>query len=1052
MDMLAWTGEAAFVDGLVEAGLISTDEKRHVLRIMSKYTGKCAGQPGSGGGGILKGSPDLLQQPSLKDIVEGAFRKAGYDHLMKLGIDELPRKGRGELMNAPDEVVKALRRIAVAAGVPPDKHQWLLSDMRTFFDTISKLSIPTNLRPTLTVNGTENRLDTLRMRMAIARAKSEQHIYVGFSPDSFKTFAPIWLLEEMEAERKQGDLPPGRLLYLLPSMTLELANRIVPGIVQGSAAESYYLSNPPDVGVIQSGITAEKLEEEMTKRIVFCPYSMLPQKKNGVKIFERLMECEHPFSILAADEAPMAGGGKEWTQALHSLILGIPDLYKQGNILLMSGTPGQGRLWRLRNQMELLESPPEDWDGSGSEKRVANNPKELRRRMARRMVNPDNREAWQEDIDFAPYELTEREMALQRTVVRNTSFTHQEKYQLCMRAIHSPGLVGNDPTIPCSFEAWLKAKLEEDLQQHRAVLIVEHHQRKGMLEGKKGEEDEASLLANRVKAISEACGTPAMPVHFHVIHGGIKEGRKRDAIYKDVEKAAKNQHKAVLLGHSGCLKLGKHFPSVDSIICCDPPWALDDVYQVLKRVRRRGKDARGVAFSASGTVQEGTLLHATHEQSALDECLYGSGSATDADMQRMLAEDEELNSDDIAAYLDSPEQHEARLGRWLHNAGAHGCREFWEQNVGDFRRRLAEAPVTASGDPDRCLAALIADLEKRKLLTPGNYLYTDSQGGSIDRMLREAQPNDARKPIWMDPVRSMLDDGRNRLALGESQPGAIEGTPVDLIGLIRAGKMERESQDAVILRGLEQMHMHVPEDGELHFTERVDSIIGAVRALKLGGSLIIPIPREACTKKEFEAFIREALPCFGLSVKTSLSGEVQSTDNEHDGPSRMFVAIAIKNNDGSIPVGDQEHRDQLVRVLEPSSLKFTHMAFWSDDDKRERSRLENERRQRQLPHALMHNEFKTGMRHFGSELGTAARALQITQLRALQTEVSYIRSLASGPEEFKDKIVSLKSEFAERGIEYMPYMSLRNQIACRLTSYPEDLFFPYDSQWNAPAQ
>lgn len=1050
----AYLGPSQLMDYLVSTGQIEPHERLHVLRYISRYLGECVPPPG-GGGGILVAGPEILQHQSVYPVARRLLRREIYQRLIDRGGDD-PRTHDQSLSNAGTSAQQILEDIARAVGVEKERHASLFGDLKTYFEQAAALQMPAHMTSSIALpDGSTQILDSWRNRIAVMETMRQRHLYVGSAPGSIKTIIPFWFHERMKAQRMAQGERSGRVLYLGPLEAInELPNRIQPGSAPGKQGQSYYLQDAPGVGVIRGGICNAELEERLKKEVVFFSTSMLHRARGGSRLYERLLECEEdPFTLLVVDEAHFFQGDEIWTRIARELIHGISGLFERGNILFLSGTPATSSLLGLRVQLELLEPIPEGFAEGGSRSRVRNggglSPHVLRN-QAERLLVIDQPDGWLDQVTPAPYELSREEHAILRMIVQDNTLTHQEKLHRCLLTIRDPALVSGNPDMSSSFQTWHRLQLEEYLSQHDSIIIAEHMQSDRVLRAGKNDSDDAAaaLFHHKVQEYCEAWAQSpgGRPVRFHCIHGKDKGTTDRHRAFRDLT-AAKQTHefRTVIVGQSGCFSHGIDLQHTDVMISNQYPWTLAHLEQGFGRIRRGAnrESARMVAFYAAGTVEEGIFLHARDVHGELQQCVYGMLPLSERKQHALMQEHEDVDTEcpEVASFLDSSDQHLARIQRDLHNIGAHGCWEYWERNRQDLVPLLDREATTAAGDKYRFLASLIADLEHDGLLMPGRYLHTNSLGLSVDRMLRESSPHSERQITSMDPRRFMLDAGMNRLPLGTPMPSTIEGAPADLIGLLRAGTIEPGSLHVVILDGLEQMHMHVPEDGSVDFTERVDSLIGAVRALEPGGTMIIPLPREACTKVEFDAFV-EQLQYFGLTVLHQRTGLAQSSDNAGDAPYQSFVVVAMK--------GEADPDREIIRTfVDPAGLKFTHIMHWAHGDRAERSHRENGRRNRQLPYAILHAQFRIGRHHCGTSLGAQDRAEQLAHLEALRTAVKRVRNLAPTSTEFLSRVSEFRATLVTEGIEYWQYLSgSGGRLAFRLAAYPGYLFFPYDTQWN----
>lgn len=1053
-------GEHETVQIMISVGVLRQQDAPGALSILRAYLGRCARAPGGGGPiDILGADDEILQFQSVRRVLQRMIRQQVYGTLLALGGDTMKGHER-VLQRAGEEAQAVMENLARRAAVDPQRHTGLFQERRVYFQQAARLHLPDCFVDTVEHQGVQHPLPSWRQRIALMEAMRQQHVLIGYEPGLGKTFIPIWLYQFMRERRLREQKTPGKMLYIGPKVVMaELPNRIQPGRVRGIQAHSYYdhehfAAEVPTVGVITEGMDLQAFEEQCAANIVFCPYTMLHQEKDDMRVSERLLSFRDPqtgesFTSTAFDECHNLKGDGAWTQCARDIIHRTPGLYQNGNVMFMSGTPATNTLGDLRVIAELLE-PGGNVQRNGRRDQRRWGPA-LMRNMLERLVVLDPPEDWESHVIPFRYQLSIEDRRLLNAIVNDHTRHPRDKMDSCLRVIRSgQNLINNTTHL-----------LEMFLNERHTVLIAENIHAQGVTReyrrGRDGEEqvDEEEEHAGNpifrdrvIEYLEQWSQRTGIPYRFHVIDGeNNKTPAQREVVFNQAQESDRTgETKTVILAHSSCLREGIDLRFIRRMITLQWPFNSPDLQQLLKRSLRAGNtDIEMVVFFAENTLEEGIYDYARDKYAEVRACIYEGTGFSDRRLQRMSQDEQEMsNVLRLLERVQSADQREELIGRILHSRGMRYHRRFWNRarNRQWFREKIERADTSGLGDPGRYIAGLIAELERAGVIEHGPYLHVHSQGLQLDRLLQRTSPCSQREVTSMDPLDFMLEDGRSAL-LRETRNGnatIVRGGLTHTLGYLRGGQLRRVSFNTVLIQDLECTHASSSE-GQMHFNERTRALIGALRALRPGGTLVIIIPRDACTREEFENFCDNTLPQFGCEVVPGWTGEGRSTDVTDGSPFRMFTAVARKTAD--------RKRDYLQENLTPASLQLTHRNWWGET--RERSLLEGEERRSRLPYAPVHTAFRIGRHDFTIHTAPSiqTQAEQLAHLQELQTAASVIRQLAPTARDFAVLPRERRTTtLAQHGIAFLPQLpQARRRPAFRLTAYPDYLFYPYDQQW-----
>lgn len=1062
-------GESQLIDILVAAHIIRADDRQYAIRVIGSYLGESA-TPEPNGGGIWKilGVGNLLRDATVKQVLDHHVRRAGYRLLLEQGADDM-KKYKRVRRTAGQSVRKMLEEFAKNAGVKVDASlEAYLNEVEMFFMGAANINLPPTMVDRLPQEGNMCPVPSWRQSMALMELSGSRHGYLGFEPGYGKSLV-AFAQHEFQKQRNQEEGKQTRTLFIGPKMVInELPNRLRPGTTESETAQMSYYKNPeldaPTVGHIHAGMTEEEIDEAIEQEVVFCPYSMLAVKlASGMQVSEKLRRAgggaQH-WTQIVFDEAHSLQGDSTWTGMADDLIHRHPNVYDEGNILLMSGTPAIGHLKGLAVQLALLQPQVRRSNiGTGALRERGDyklmSAVELRMALLQWIIRYDIPEQWMEFVDPCLYDLSREELDFLRLIGNDQTLAATEKLGKMLLFIRCPELVSGGSVQESTLFDWVKTKLEEDLAEKDTVLIAEHMRSDSVLREMKDADEESEedyYFYTRVQSFLNEwkAKEDGREYVLHVIHGTTKS-KDRERAYADARRAKKDQNfKCVILANSACLNMGIDLRSIQRIISLEWPWNSPELMQLLKRSQRAGnEDIRLHVFIARSSVEEGIVAWAQGKLTDAERAINGELSEREESFE-MRQEETKEEDNAVKKHLSSPEQQLLNENFYLHNKGPQAVKDYWDGNSDLYKERLKNACKGPESNKHRALSAYVHTLESRNIIPKGaSYLHTNSQGFALHQLLKQIDPARTGSCTCMEPTQKMIDAAIRHLPTDYFPQKRLVGTPDELIALqsnhAASGGPPLQSglQDVVILDGLDQMHFKRSDDGSMHRHTRVNALIGAVRATKMGGRIIIPLPREACTEREFHTF-GSIVEYFGLQLDTSWTDVIKSSDNEGDAPFELFVTTAIK-----VSEIDQE----LVSAADQDGFSWTHHHRLDGAAKAERTRRENLRLKRKLPFDLVHGSFKCGNKNLHPvSTDDTIRMQQLDHLEHLQENVRYIRSLAK-PERWMNKgssafVMSVREQLEERGIQFLPHLISGKRPVFRLAEYPHHLVFPYDSQWD----
>lgn len=1075
--LASWLGVDAAADVLCTLGLVGNEDRSSVVSLISTYLGESARAPALGVGGLLAYPRQVLEVPSVRAVILKLLLQDSYKVLLEQGADA-PESFERVRRDAPSIVLGRMSQLAADAGVTdPTIHAGLFAENSEFFKRACSRKHPRTLVSSLRENNQDCPFPSLRQQVYVQLLRDRRKIEVGAEPGKGKTAVPILLMEQLRAE---GENP--RVLYVCPlTASKQLPNNIRPGSAPQPTRDCYYLNpeeDAPSVGVIASELKNATIDGLVQKGgVTFLPTSMLHSSRNlnagdAEADPRHLIDaiCAQDWDILVLDEAHELDGNGEWTRIIDRIIHGEDGrgthLSRDGYIVALSGTPIMNTVADPVVIHDLFTSPRDrnrrygGQDIRETQGRRTGTERSLHPLCVRQALNEtlwtlDDPERWLENVDFIDYALSDREMEYVSAICTNPTLHVKQKIDATMQFILCPRMVSGDPTMPESLKEWLKMQLEHDLSQHDSILIVEQFRAQGVFrerdreEGE--EEDEEELFATWLQNVCDEWGQEQdTEVRFHTIHGGPGNTALRpQAFADDREAATTGNFKNVTFAMSRCVDTGIRV-FAQTIISLEWYFNSPAMYQQLKRALREGEEnVRLTACYALNTVQQGTKDQAFDKHRDGLEVQYGRGLTDEFLRDHIRAREEgrdaATSEKDLLALFrrSSPAQRRYEVERWLHGRGMNDVTQFWDRNHELFRILHEEADELGTGDMHRFIGALVGRMIGQCTDVP-SILDVGSNGMTLERELRRSGHDQRSTLTSTDTHSKMLERGRTTLYRDNSDsqiPTGIAARPSELHRHQREGALAGAPFDIAVFRNLDQCN-HIQSDAVVH--ERARSLLSVISTTKLGGSIVIPLSRTACTQEEWQNFVTNTLPLFGCIAKEGWHGQMRSDDNMQDQPFRGFCVVADKFEDVD--------ESTLRANLRSTDLCFTHHAGWANTA--EGQRVTSAMRQTRLPYPPRHNVFKLGSRTFqGTNARPEVREAQEHHLEALAAAVQAIHAEAPTAKECIALKKQQRIKLVRQGILYTSDLSKTfKKPTFSLREFPKHLFFPYDSQWQKGGQ
>lgn len=1065
LGMMSAVSPDALATALEAAGEISGEE-------FATFTG-LLGQALNSGGAVptdgveapatfLQYDRDLLQMPGIREYVGGVLRRAVYKYLAPCGIDTVAGRP-GVFADIEQRVEDALYELARQAGITtPQELDPLFAEIIRFYADVRHLSqteipaldcfveaMPDHHGQMLPFASLRQLVST---RLLFPRqAKDEDDIpkqYNCLRPGDGKTALPFIVWELRRRRRRRQDKPEEQLLYLLPPSTIDdIPNQVRQQAVGFSARRFYRDGYAPQTGVISSAMPtqgrAALFDQAIAQPVVFAPITMGGSLDGrGAPIWNRLVGMEQ--KMVAIDEAPEICGGDDRPKMVRRLLRGA-------NLrLLMSATPtAKDRVHGARRQLELLidaqpaQTSIETVMAAGDDRRYRPSYSETMAN-SRGRVSPylltldepiDHSPRWSyEGLDVVPDSPQANAI---RAIINETGAGFWNKYRRCLIASRAPWLMRNG--AESAMLERTQGIIAERLEQDRVIIVSEEQFAEGIT--RPSTDWPGDTFADRLGAF-----VATLNADYAVIHGEVTAPRRR--AIRDQMRAARQPgaRPFVLMTMSECIRTGLDLSAAELLIRLGPPFSIESLTQEFARLYRAGHDTpEMILLYIRNTVEEIKLRIAQAYRA--DELRWVHGDTLPPDRLHALMQGDEalIGNGQLSYGLSSSEELYGRVDRTLHSEGTNGVYRYWQGRQAEWEgMHLGENDRSGIGraNVQRFTAAMLERLDATAQLGQGPIVEVGSQGLSVARHARRLGSMLLRQHVAIEPHQFMLDRGSDFMMTDTHGPlpQRHEGTALSIPVMLADGRLEQGGAGCVVLGDLHHMRWDAPQGSDpLVFGERAQALLNARR---LGETLVVPMPHDACTLQEFKNFCR-ALPRFGWTVLPGFTGTVASADGIGEPPSRMYVAVA-RRTEGRAP-----SRSSVLPQLSHASLRFTHCSEWGQVLL---GRRNQELATRRLPYPPISTTFRVQpltapANPYDVEYAhpLPMQDIQRQHLAAICAAAQSVRSLAPTVAEWRALPEEQRAPLAARGV-----------IACggvqrpgfSLNGYPEHVFFPYDPQFD----
>jgi len=825
---------------------------------------------------LIEFPPAMLDNPEIEETLMLHLRNAIYMELVKednkLGssgesytvrLSLLKKKIETILRGKLDLKVEGQRRLYDKA-------------FAYFTEVLSYPALP-NMEKFIEDQTGKHYLPSLRQRIAVKEIKDKKRMLVGFFMGQGKT-ATAFLAKEHVGAKK--------MLYVCPTnIRREIEKEI---------AKYYKPGHRPSIGLIEGGM--EDREKAITKAleqdVVVVPYSMLIDD-----IVEKLNQT--PFDFVVVDEVQEVRNedGRN-TDAVHKLVNGIPNLYENGHIVLLSGDPTPNSPEDIVPQLRILDR---DKYGDIANIRQAvkkTSPLEVRNPILRHILILEQEENWAKHVDTRSYALGQEEMELYNDVLFDMSLSPTVKLQRLHAIVLNPSLYRPYEVDSALFETTVD-QIEEYLGEAPVVVVAEN-----MLAQGTTREHETLSGANFAEKLKVYFKDKA---DVHVIDGETTQGN-RDAIMRQVKAAeenAKNSNtgrKVIVFAMSGTMRQGTNeFATVHRAILMEPTFNRADTVQFVKRFARRGNaDVKVAVLMAEDTVHIGVDLHAQNKYALTGQLKYG-GTLTENDLDFLngdaLDETIEIRGDrisygtEIFEKLASSGEKLHRLNGYLHGRGARRYGDFVDQ-CGEYYAQLfmREPEKSYAGNNARFVGSVIKTLERKGLVK--GPIYADLGCGPLTLENTFAQSDNKNRVIYnVDLNGNLMHKGRQKL---KRKNVTVESSRLSCGSITDLSDYGSGMFDLVnCALALEYTRLET-RTKDVSRDERVKTLLEANRVLREGGIYTLTIGEESCAPEEFTRFCQALRNNFGFEIIEEFTGTAEAVKSPEDPGFKVNVIVAKK--------------------------------------------------------------------------------------------------------------------------------------------------------------
>ncbi len=818
----------------------------------------------------------LLDNPEAEEVLFLHLRNAIYAELVKED-SALGSSGESyhirllQLRKKVDVLLKSKLDLKI------DAQQRLYDKAFHYFEEVLSYPCLPNMERFIADQTGRHYLPSLRQRIAVKEIKDKKRMLVGFFMGQGKTATAFLAKEHIGAKK---------MLYVCPTN--------IRREVEKEIAKYYKPGQRPSIGLIEGGMEdREKLiAQALEQDVVVVPYSMLT-----TEIVEELKKSN--FDMMVVDEVQEVRNeqGRN-TEAVHDLANGIPNLYENGNIILLSGDPTPNSPEDIVPQLRLLDN---DKYGEISSLRQAikkTHPLEVRNSILRHLLILEQEENWAQYVDTRSYALHGDEMELYNDILFDMSLPPQVKLQRLHAAILNPSLYSPYEVESSLFQSTVEA-VEGYLAEYPVVVVAENM----LAQGVTREHEKlpginfAEQLANYFKGGAQV----------HVIDGKTTQ-TQRDAIMRQVKSANENSkkeganQKVIVFAMSGTMRQGTNeFATVNRAVLLEPTFNRADTVQFVKRFARGGNsDVQVTVLMAEDTLHVGVDLHAQNKYVHTSQLKYG-GSLTDNDLDFLdgdkLDETIQIRGDrvsfgtEIFEKLTSPGEKLHRLNGYLHGRGSHRYGDFVEQ-CGEYYAQLYMRNLEKSyaGNNARFVGGMINMLE-RKGLVKGK-IYADLGCGPLT-LENTLSPGDGKRRVIYstDLNGNLMHKGRQKLQKHKIwiEPERMSCGSITDLSDYGTGMFDLVNCALALEYTRLETRIKSPERDE-----RVRTLVEANRVLREGGIYLLTIAEDSCTPEEFTGLCHVMQKHFGFEIMGEYTGSAESVCQPGEPGFQVHCAVAKK--------------------------------------------------------------------------------------------------------------------------------------------------------------
>lgn len=852
------------------------------LTIVRKFLGKIA--PGKFTLQRITELPEeVLKDPDYRKLIVTRLRNHIYAELLDED-GELDRE-KAKITSIGDNLMRFIKGIS-------QTHSSLMHDVLDEFRGVLNIKSPPRLVNRVTdKEGEAHAFPSLRQRFAMKnidrRSGGTGKLLVSFFMGGGKTATAFLVKEHVEAKR---------MLFVCPKPEL---------VTQTAARVSKYYrkEQAPSVGTVVSGMSGEEIKENLEQEVVIVPFTMFNTKVNGGTMVDELKK--QGFDMMVVDEVHNARNEDGlYSRSIKELAFGIPGLYDQGHIMLLSGDPIPNTPNDIAAQLGIADRETFGKVESlrGALKKV--NPLQLRNKLLDFMLILDPPEQWQEYVETIPLELSQQEMAVYDDILEDDSMQASEKIHRLRMAILNPAMVADSYHGASTMAEAIGERIIDDFEEENVVVFAEPAYKTGVMRKSEAEPNTPTMVDN----VKETLGTDCLFFDLHLgctpediqkfaeeakkqhktpvviaIYDGDTPKKEKEFIIHFSKNVEETGVKMAIFAQAGTIREGIDLSHINRAYVLSPEFNQPDLAQFVKRFRREmNQTARIGVFMAPGTILEGIQLHAQQKAILCDSLKYGN--VVNPVELRMVDEDDtsvKINYGGVvfgthfAGTVHSASSKLRKLNQYLNGKSS----AEQEELINTYGEKYADLYTKdweygESAQTGRLTSAIISDLMAKGILDKTDRIADVGSGPMV--LANTLGVTNGRLTIDSYDLNShMLAKGVKILAgrFGESFVRKAYISKMDQL-LMDGVKAEDGHYECVNLGDVLSYTQNNGNRKSPESDERAKVLLEQNRVLKDGGVLIITLPINACSPEEFET-LKNELSNFGFEVMEENSGKAE---------------------------------------------------------------------------------------------------------------------------------------------------------------------------------